>query len=134
LALERNIELSLHATPRLQVRADHEALRILVRNLVDNAVRYTPSGGTVQVSCAASEDGGAVLEVVDSGPGIAAADRDRAFDRFYRLSSQQIGTGLGLAIVKAIAERHGATVALDAAAPGAPLCGLRVRVHFPPAP
>jgi two-component system OmpR family sensor kinase/two-component system sensor histidine kinase QseC len=132
LALGRNIDLGLQATPRLQVRGDREALRILVRNLVDNAVRYTPPGGSVRVSSVAAEDGGVLLEVLDSGPGIAAADRERAFDRFYRLSSQEVGTGLGLAIVKAIARRHGATIALDSAVPGAPLGGLRARVHFPP--
>jgi signal transduction histidine kinase len=132
LALARNIELSLQALAPLLVRGDREALRILVRNLVDNAVRYTPPGGNVRVSCDAS-DRGVLLEVVDSGPGIAAADLNRAFDRFYRLSSHQIGTGLGLAIVKAIAERHGAVIGLDSAAAGSPLSGLRARVLFPPA-
>lgn len=132
LALARNIDLSLQATPRLQVRGDREALRILVRNLIDNAVRYTPPGGIVRVSCLSEDDGSVLLEVMDSGAGIAAADRERAFDRFYRLSSQQIGTGLGLAIVKAIAERHDATITLDSAAPDAPLGGLRARVRFPP--
>ena len=132
LALARNIDLSLQAAAPLQVRGDAEAIRILVRNLVDNAVRYTPPGGSVRVSCRNEHDGGVLLEVVDSGPGIEAADRERAFDRFARFSSQETGTGLGLAIVKAIAQRHGATVALDGAAPGAALSGLRASVHFPP--
>jgi signal transduction histidine kinase len=69
-----------------------------------------------------------VLEVADTGPGIAASDRERVFDRFYRrAAAQESGTGLGLAIVKAIAERHNARIQLDDAPGG----GLRVAVNFP---
>ncbi len=126
LAIARQIELSLDAAPTVQVQGESEALRILVRNLVDNAVRYTPTGGFVRVRCSRVA-GAAVLEVVDSGPGIPAADRERVFDRFFRRAAEQeTGTGLGLAIVKAIAERHGAQVALDEAPGG----GLRVSVSF----
>jgi signal transduction histidine kinase len=129
-ALARQIDLSLDATPNTWVHGDREAIRILVRNLVDNAVRYTPPHGSVQVRCRSSTEG-ALLEVTDTGPGIPAADRERVFDRFYRRATvQEGGTGLGLAIVKAIAERHGAQVVL-AEAPGG---GLRVAVRFPPAP
>jgi two-component system OmpR family sensor kinase/two-component system sensor histidine kinase QseC len=126
LALSRNIDLGLDATPNLQIKGDREGVRALVRNLVDNAVRYTPPGGTVQVrSHAVAQD--AVLEVTDNGPGIAAADRERVFDRFYRRAAEQEnGTGLGLAIVKAIAERHAARVSLDQAPGG----GLHVTVRF----
>jgi signal transduction histidine kinase len=130
LARARDIDLGLDALPNIRVKGDAEALRILVRNVVDNAVRYSPSMGSVQVSCRVKE-GGAVLEVVDSGPGIAAADRDRVFDRFYRrAAAQETGSGLGLAIVKAIAERHAAQVVLEDAPGG----GLRVAVAFPPPP
>jgi signal transduction histidine kinase len=127
LALSRHIELSLDAPANVLLRGDPQALRTLIRNLVDNAVRYTPSGGYVQVRCRATSDG-ALLEVTDSGPGIAPADRDRVFDRFYRrATAQESGTGLGLAIVKAIAERHGARITLDETAGG----GLHVAVSFP---
>jgi two-component system OmpR family sensor kinase/two-component system sensor histidine kinase QseC len=127
LAVARNIDLSLDAAPQVQVRGDGEALRTLVRNLVDNAVRYTPPYGTVQVRCRSSAQG-ALLEVTDSGPGIAPADRQRVFDRFYRrAAAQESGTGLGLAIVKAIAERHHANILLDTAPGG----GLHVAVSFP---
>jgi two-component system OmpR family sensor kinase len=132
LAGVRHIDLSLDAAPYVPVRGDAEALRILVRNLVDNAVRYTPPGGSVQVRCHPDAEG-ALLEVVDTGPGIAPGDRERVFDRFLRrAASQETGTGLGLAIVKAIAERHRARVLLDEA-PGveAPGGGLRVTVNFP---
>ena len=129
LALSRHVDLGLEAAPDLVVRGHRDALRVLVRNLVDNAVRYTPSYGSVQVRCVATATE-AVLEVTDTGPGIAAADRERVFDRFYRrAAAEESGTGLGLAIVKAIAERHGAHIVLDEAPGG----GLRAAVHFPPA-
>jgi two-component system OmpR family sensor kinase/two-component system sensor histidine kinase QseC len=132
LAQARHIDLSLEAQPNCQIQGDPESIRILVRNLVDNAVRYTPEGGSVRVRCSPQNDArpaanGALLEVSDTGPGIAAAERERIFDRFYRrAASQESGTGLGLAIVKAIAERHGARIVLDAAPGG----GLHVAVEF----
>ena len=125
LAAARQIDLSLEAEPAA-VQGDRDALRILVRNLVDNAVRYTPVGGRVRVSVR-NPAAGPLLEVLDSGPGIPAADRERAFDRFYRRSNApEGGSGLGLAIVKAIADRHGAQIRLDDAPGG----GLRVSVAF----
>jgi two-component system OmpR family sensor kinase len=126
LAVARRIDLGLEAEPAA-VQGDRDALRILVRNLVDNAVRYTPAGGQVRVSTRQRESG-ATLEVVDTGPGIPPSDRERAFDRFYRRSnSPEGGSGLGLAIVKAIADRHGAQIRLDDAPGG----GLKVTVAFP---
>jgi two-component system, OmpR family, sensor kinase len=126
LAVARNIDLGLDAESA-PVRGDRDALRTLVRNLVDNAVRYTPVGGHVRVSTHAGASG-ATLEVTDTGPGIPPADRERAFDRFYRrANSPEGGSGLGLAIVKAIADRHGARIALEDAPGG----GLKVTVGFP---
>lgn len=133
LAATRNVELSLDADSS-RVRGDREALRTLVRNLVDNAVRHTPVGGVVRVRTrsgprTAGGSGPTLLEVADSGPGIPPADRDRAFDRFYRrVGSPEGGSGLGLAIVKAVADRHGAQVHLGDAPEG----GLLVTVAFPP--
>lgn len=127
LALARNIDLGLDAAPGLCIQGNREALRTLARNLIDNAVRYTPPGGTVQVRCR-SLGKHALLEVSDTGPGIAAQDRERIFDRFYRrAAAQEDGTGLGLAIVKAIAERHGAHIDLGDAPGG----GLQVTLSFP---
>ncbi len=134
LAAARHIELSLESDP-VAVRGDPEALRTLVRNLVDNAVHHAPPGGRVRVRIRggapdAGRGQGAVLEVADPGPGIAPAERERAFDRFYRrASAPEGGSGLGLAIVKAIADRHGAEVRLGDAPEG----GLLVAVAFPPA-
>jgi signal transduction histidine kinase len=127
LALARNVDIGLEAPSPALVRGDAEALRTLVRNLADNAVRYTPSGGTVRVQCQSLADG-VLLEVVDTGPGIAPGDRERVFDRFYRSpAATENGTGLGLAIVKAVAARHGAEIRLDEARGG----GLQVTVKFP---
>jgi two-component system OmpR family sensor kinase/two-component system sensor histidine kinase QseC len=127
LALARKIDLGLDAPPGLYILGNREALRTLVRNLVDNAVRYTPEGGTVQVRCRAAAQR-ALLEVSDTGPGIPARDKERVFDRFYRRAAAPgDGTGLGLAIVKAIAERHSAPIDLGEAPGG----GLHVAVSFP---
>jgi two-component system, OmpR family, sensor kinase len=111
---------------RALVRGDPAALRTLLANLVDNAIRYTPRGGRVDV--AAGADGGrAFLEVSDSGPGIPAAERERVFARFYRRpGAAEGGSGLGLAIVRAIAARHGAAVSLGDAPGG----GLVARVEL----
>jgi signal transduction histidine kinase len=129
LALDRQIDLALEAEPVVVV-GDREALRTLVRNLVDNAVRYTSPGGQVRARIRAGAQG-AVLEVTDSGPGIPALERERIFDRFYRRSgTASEGSGLGLAIVKAIADRHGAKVRIESAPRG----GLEVTVDFPRRP
>jgi len=127
LAQSKQIDLSLDAATALPISGDREALRTLVRNLVDNAVRYSPPHGSVQVRTRAKPNE-AVLEVSDHGLGIPAEERERVFDRFYRRAgAQESGTGLGLAIVKAIADRHGARVELNEAPGG----GLNVTVSFP---
>lgn len=96
------------------VRGHALLLRELIRNLVDNALQYTPSGGTVTVRVIDDPFGQVVvLQVEDSGPGIAPAERDKVFQPFYRsLGSQVDGSGLGLAIVREIAQQHGAEVTL----------------------
>jgi signal transduction histidine kinase len=129
LAAARRIDMSLEKEADVRVQGQPEALRVLVRNLVDNAVRYTPEGGQVRVRV--GEIAGApVLQVTDSGPGIPAEDRPRVFDRFYRRrGAPEGGSGLGLAIVKAIAESHDARVTLDSGPAG----GLSVTVTFPAA-
>ena len=92
------------------VHGDVNALRMLLRNLLDNAVKYTPAGGRVDASL--QRQGASVcLRVEDSGPGIADAERERVFDRFYRVpGAAATGNGLGLAIVRAIAEGHDGTL------------------------
>lgn len=131
LALERGIDLGLVAGEGvIAVSGDEGALHILVANLVDNALRFTPEGGRVDVGLGQGADG-AWLEVTDSGPGISEAERERVFDRFYRgaAGTDVPGSGLGLAIVQRIARRHGARVEM---ADGPEGKGLKVRVSFPP--
>jgi two-component system, OmpR family, sensor kinase len=114
------------------VRGDREALRVMLSNLIDNALRYTPSQGSVIVR-ASREGDAALIEVEDTGLGIPPEQRLRVFDRFYRVprAASEEGSGLGLAIVKRIADRHTGTVSLDDAVSGS---GLRVSVRLPLAP
>lgn len=126
-ALEKGLALELEAPDDGVVAGDPGLLRILLRNLVDNAVRYTPAGGRVVVRVAAAGDG-IELGVCDNGPGIPAAERANVLQRFQRLAGQEIeGSGLGLSIVARIAELHGARLEL-ADGIGAP--GLAVRLQF----
>jgi two-component system, OmpR family, sensor kinase len=128
LAQARQIDLGLQRADSVHIEGQQDGLMILMRNLVDNAIKYTPTGGTVDVSVAA--EGNVVrLAVEDSGPGIPPEERERVFDRFYRVpGSDAAGSGLGLAIIKSIAERHGATLALGQSQR---LGGLEVTVNFP---
>jgi len=124
----RQIDLGLGQTDPGEIAGHAEALRILVSNLVDNALKYTPSGGSVDIEVCRVADQ-FILSVDDSGPGIAKQDRERALDRFYRIAgTHATGSGLGLAIVKSIAQLHGATLTLDHSSR---LGGLRVTVSFP---
>jgi two-component system OmpR family sensor kinase len=127
-AEKREIDLGLtRADAAAVIRGDADGVRILLRNLLDNALRYTPRGGAVDVAVSVS-DHLAVLEVSDSGPGIPADDRERVFDRFFRGSGTgEPGTGLGLSIVKSIADRHRARIELGRSVLG----GLEARVLFP---
>ena len=125
-ALARGSDFELDAETRVALDGDPAALAALVRNLAENAVLHAPAGARVRVQVR-REAGVPVLSVDDSGPGIAEAERERVFDRFYRHSGDgTVGSGLGLAIVRSVAERHGATVALG----DSELGGLRVEVRF----
>lgn len=129
-AVKRDIDLGLDAAAGISIRGDATALQLLIRNLVDNAVRYTPPGGTVTVSVARGEQS-ASLEVADNGVGVPVEERPKIFNRFHRGSGEQAigadGSGLGLAIVKRIADLHGARIVLGAGLNGR---GLRVRLEF----
>ena len=127
LAQARQIDLGLGQADEGHISGHADALRILVRNLLDNAVKYTPAGGTVDLEVRRVE-GALVLSVDDSGPGIPEDDRERVLDRFYRIAgTPSTGSGLGLAIVNSIAELHGATLRLGHSPR---LGGLRVEVRF----
>ena len=132
-AEQRGLDLGLRGDAGITVRGDATRLAILLDNLIENALRYTPEGGVVDVE-AVRLDGRPALRVIDNGPGIAPEEREQMFDRFRRGEEAQTlardtgGSGLGLAIVRAIAERHRASVSLLTAPSGR---GLEVRVLFP---
>lgn len=126
LAEARNIDLGVGGVPAVNMTADGEGLRVMLANLIDNALHY--ASARVDVNVLSAEDG-VVLEVIDDGPGIPAGERERVFDRFYRRAGTDVpGSGLGLAIVSNIAGRHRARITLDDAPGGR---GLAVRVRFP---
>lgn len=122
----RHITLKYGVLEQIHIPGDAESLRVMVRNLLDNAIRYIPEGGVVQVDLLRIGDT-ASLTIQDSGSGIAQEDRERVFDRFYRVpGTSPSGSGLGMAIVKAIAEQHDAVISLDNAALG----GLSINIAF----
>jgi two-component system OmpR family sensor kinase len=134
LADAHQVDLGVtEAAVAARVRGDRAGLQTLMRNLIDNAVRYTPAGGRVDVVVDSDQPTGqASLRVVDTGPGISRAERERVFDRFYRApGAAASGSGLGLAIVRAIAVAHNATIELRN---GPENRGLDVLVTFPALP
>ena len=113
LAEEKGQSLSVDATGRPTAVVDRVVLRQALINLVDNAIKFTPSGGRVSVRVA-SDDGIALVDVTDSGPGIPAEARARIFDRFYRGDELAAsGTGLGLSIAKGAVEANGGQLTLE---------------------
>jgi two-component system OmpR family sensor kinase len=127
LARARHLDLGLEGSAGARIRGDAGAIRNLLRNLVENAVKHAREGGVVNVVVRLDRDR-AVLAVEDDGPGIPEPERERVFDRFYRVPGQGgTGSGLGLAIVRTIARRHRGEVALGTSELG----GLAVTVDFP---
>ncbi len=132
-AIARGVDLGFEGSDRpARVIAAPMLVRELLKNLLDNALRYTPRGGSVTVRIARGETS-VFIEVEDTGPGIPESERQRVFDRFYRILGTNVdGSGLGLAIVREIAEQHDALVRVshnpestDAAWPG-----TRITVEF----
>jgi signal transduction histidine kinase len=128
MALDKNITLELDTSGEIAIHGHADLLRVLLRNLLDNALRYTPAGEKVGVGV--TVHGSSVrLTVSDSGPGIPPAERANVMRRFHRLAGQETeGSGLGLSIVARIAELHHASVVL---ADGMGASGLSVQVSFP---
>jgi two-component system sensor histidine kinase QseC len=130
-AAARGIVLRLESPAEVRTLGDRAMLRSLLRNLIENALRFAPDAGAVHVTVVA-EESSALLAVEDSGPGVPAELRGRIFDRFFRgADGRGAGSGLGLSIVRRIAELHGGTViALSSPALG----GLRIEARFRLAP
>ena len=130
-ALQKNIEISFDESKQpAKLNGNPTLLQVLMRNLIDNAIRYTPQGGRVEVSTAISPDQHTItLSVSDSGPGVPEELYGRIFDRFYRqLGNQASGSGLGLSIVQQIVELHRAKI--NVSKPSGHT-GLQIKVLFP---
>jgi two-component system, OmpR family, sensor kinase len=129
----KGLRLSPELTPGVEVLADPDLLDRLVWNLVENAIKFTPAGGSVEVVVDRDEEGTPVLEIRDTGPGLDEGDLDRIFERFSRSDSARSrspgtsGTGLGLAIARTIAELHGAGLTIGSRPEG---MGAESRVRF----
>ncbi|MDP8985521.1 MAG: HAMP domain-containing histidine kinase [Pseudomonadota bacterium] len=126
----KNITLSVHAQRPAWVAGDPVLLAQAVSNLIDNALKFAPNGGTIDVEVLGREDGAAELAVADDGPGIDEAEKDKVFERFYRgdASRGTPGVGLGLSLVQAVAKLHGSALVLSDRNPG-----LRVALTVPAA-
>jgi two-component system OmpR family sensor kinase len=131
MAVEKDITLERPSGPAVNVAGDRDRLKQVLVNLVDNAIKYTPYGGTVRVQVGTEADT-AFVSVEDTGIGIDPDHHERVFDRFYRVAPDrgENGAGLGLAIVKSIIHAHGGTVELRSA----PTMGSSFRVELPLAP
>lgn len=132
IARQQDLALEVHTADAAPVslRGDDTLTGVLVRNLLDNALRYSPEGARIRVGVA-HVSGRAQLIVEDSGPGLETADRQRLGERFFRvLGTQASGSGLGWSIVRRIAQVHGASLAIDRSPT---LGGLRVTVAWPAA-
>ncbi len=120
-ARKKNIELSVAVEPELCVIADRKAMEHILINLTSNAFKYTPDNGAVEVTAYPLEDGRVRVEVLDDGPGIDPAHRERIFERFFRADSGRSrdmgGTGLGLSIVKHLIDAHDGDVGVDPRSP-----------------
>jgi len=116
LADEKQQELTLRTPIRVHATGDAALIRHALMNLIHNAIKYTPNGGTIAVEVNATTGGRAIVEVRDTGPGIPAAHRHRIFDRFYRVdagrSREEGGVGLGLAIARWAVEANGGQIEL----------------------
>ena len=128
-AIHKQIEIELIAKESdYTMLGNTTGLHVLIRNLVDNAIRYTPIGGIIKVHIFNKSDS-IVLQVIDNGSGIPDKLRARVFERFFRvLGTNAQGSGLGLAIVEQIAKLHKGSIALDTPEEGT---GLQVEVRFP---
>jgi heavy metal sensor kinase len=131
LAEEKRIRLSCDTPQTLPLSGDTRLIQRMLANLLDNAIKYTPSGGAVSVSARRSPQDRATIDVKDTGPGISAADLPHIFERFYRgdPSRTQAGAGLGLSFARAVAHVHGGSITVESSP-----AGSAFSVEIPAAP
>lgn len=128
-AAARQIEIEVNVRGRARRRGAREEMRVLFSNLIDNAVRYTPSGAEIDVSMR-EIGGGVAVEIFNSGTHLPSGAEARVFDRFFRAAPQGMeGSGLGLAIARRIADRHGFGVTVENRSD--PQTGVLARVSMP---
>ena len=127
LAINKDIEMSFNETQCMSINGNESALRLLIRNLLMNAISYTPPGGKVMIDLS-TEDTKKILVIEDSGPGILEEDRERVLDRFYRAENhQEPGCGIGLSIVNRVVQMHQGSMQLANADSGT---GLKVIIEL----
>lgn len=119
LAVKKLVDLEAEIEPEAYVRGNRNALALMIRNLLDNAIKFTPAQGRIEVSVRTRLDK-ITLSIKDTGPGIPEADREKVFERFYRIQKNTHGSGLGLSMAKWVCDIHGANVSLESNSP----CGL----------
>jgi len=130
VAAEKQLDISLEGQKEASVRADELLMKLMISNLMDNAIKYTPASGTIRINVL-PQDGMWCLSIRDTGPGISESEREAVFHRFYRAANAVTdGTGLGLAIVGEIIDRMSAKITLKTPESGQ---GLRVEVLLPKA-
>ncbi|MDH5352816.1 MAG: ATP-binding protein [Gammaproteobacteria bacterium] len=128
IAEDKNLELSITDNDHVIAPVDETSLRLLIRNLLSNAISYTPDGGAISLSLINDERQFRLI-VEDNGPGIPEEERDRVLERYYRLQNhQETGCGIGLSIVTQVVELHQATLSMETPEKGS---GLRVVITFP---
>jgi signal transduction histidine kinase len=129
MAEDKQIALTWDAPERLAISGDVRLIQRMLGNILDNAIKYTPSGGSVSVSLQPNPGGAVAIVVKDSGVGISEKDRPHIFERFYRgdPSRSQAGAGLGLSLARAVARAHGGDIAVDSS----PASGAIFRVQLP---
>ena len=129
IAFQKHISVSASTNPA-STEGLEDAIRLMMTNLTDNAIRYTPENGRIELRTHTTPDHEfSVIEIADNGPGIAPEERQRVFDRFYRaLGTKTSGTGLGLAIVKRIIDIHHGTIEIDDGLDGR---GTTFRIRLP---
>jgi signal transduction histidine kinase len=112
IAEDKNVSLSYYAEEKNLVSGDARMLQRMLANILDNAVKYTPPGGKIEVSLTGTKNRTITISIKDTGVGISGTDLNRIFERFYRCdqSRSQAGTGLGLSLARAIARAHGGDI------------------------